>query len=138
WAFHADATVDGLALWFDSDIGGGQHLSAAPAADGAGVYRQLYLPFRNPVRVARGATMRAEVEVRLIQANYVWSWQAWLRSPGECAEMRVASQNSLAELVIDPTAMPQTTAQATPRFDAAAEALAYLIVHADGRQTVAD
>jgi hypothetical protein len=106
WTFAADATVDGVALWFDSDVGAGERLSAAPCA-GSTVYRQLYLPFRQAIRASRGMTVRAEIGARLIGANYVWTWNTFVSQPGESREARVSSQTSLGELVVDPAAMPR-------------------------------
>jgi predicted RNA methylase len=137
WTFAADETVDGVALWFESDVGGGEQLSAAPSAQSV-VYRQLYLPFSTAVRVRRGARLRAEISVTLIGANYLWKWNAFVRPPGEIAEIRATSQTSLAELVVDPAAMPRTAAEATPRFGVAARALALLIAEADGTRTIAE
>jgi predicted RNA methylase len=137
WAFASDETVEGLALWFDSELGAGERLSAAPSARSI-VYRQLYLPFRQPIRVRRGANLRAEISVRLIGANYLWKWETFLRLPGEITDTRTTSQTSLAELVVHPAAIPRTSPEATPKFGPAARALAFLIGQADGTRTVAE
>jgi predicted RNA methylase len=137
WTFASDEAVDGVALWFDSDLGRGERLSAAPSARSI-VYRQLYLPFRKSIRVRRGASLRTEISVRLIGVNYLWKWETFVRQPGEIADTLATSQTSLAELVVHPAAMPRTGPEATPKFGAAARALAFLIEQADGTRTVAE
>jgi protein arginine N-methyltransferase 1 len=138
WTFPADATLDGLALWFDSDVGAGERLSAAPSGNCTVVYRQLYLPFRAPLQVSGGTTLRAEIGVRLMGRNYLWSWKTFLRPLGQQSEESFSSQSSLAELVVDPAAMPYTAADEMPRLGTTAEALAFLIAKADGRRTIAE
>jgi type I protein arginine methyltransferase len=137
WTFERGAAVDGLALWFESDIGGGARLSAAPTA-ACKVYRQLYLPFRTPVAVEAHDTLTAEIGAWLVDGEYVWTWRAWRRTGEDSRDAPVASQNSIAELVVDPAALDAGAAETAPAFGPAARALASLITTADGRRSIAD
>jgi hypothetical protein len=68
--------------------------------------------------------------------NYLWSWRGWLAPGGSPDEELVFDQNSLAELVLDPAAMPLTGADATPGMGPKSAALLALLSHIDGRRSV--
>jgi hypothetical protein len=101
WTFVQPAgQVDGLALWFESDLGGGIRLSTEPGA-ALTAYRQLFVPFRDPVALRAGDRLRVELDVFENHDANVWQWRAWRTRP-DLGEEQVVHQNSLAEMVIDP------------------------------------
>jgi ribosomal protein L11 methyltransferase PrmA len=103
WTFERPVVVDGLAIWFDSDLAEGVRLSMAPDA-GRHVYGHVFFPFRTAALVGRGETVRAAIATRLVRDEYVWQWKAWIAAGGG-SERLVASQNSLAERVLDAAAL---------------------------------
>ena len=79
WELDRAATVSGIAVWFDSDLGGGFGFSTAPANETC-PYGQLFLPFRHAVDVAAGDSLRIRIDLHLADDDYVWVWRAWTRS----------------------------------------------------------
>jgi SAM-dependent methyltransferase len=122
WELDRAATVSGIAVWFDADLGGGFDFSTAPANETC-PYGQLFLPFRKAVDLAAGDSLRIRIDLHLAGDDYVWVWRAWTRSPGQIDERLVVDQNSLAEIVIDPAALPATAETCVPSLGASGRAL---------------
>ena len=80
WEIRDAAVADGVAVWFESELGGGFGFSTAPGNDVC-PYGQLFLPFRNAVAVAPGDSLRIRIDLHLAGDDYVWAWRAWARSP---------------------------------------------------------
>jgi len=135
WGLEQGSTVDGLALWFEADLADGIGFSTAPGA-GNSAYSQMFIPFRRPVVAERGGRLRVELAARQMRENYVWSWRGWLAPESSEAEELVVDQNSLAELVLDPAAMPLTAADIVPAMGPKAAALLALLSRIDGRHNV--
>ncbi len=104
WPFERPASVGGLAIWFECDLGNGICFSTTPGGQ-VRAYAQLFVPFRRVVELGSGDTLRTAIDARLVQNEYVWSWRAWTKPAGSPFEGLVVSQNSLAERVIDPAAL---------------------------------
>ena len=104
WIVETAGSVSGLAIWFETELAARVGFSSAPGA-ASRVYKQVYLPLRQPVAIARGSRLRVALALRLIHDEYVWAWRVWLsREAGE-AEREIVNQNSLAEGIIDPAAL---------------------------------
>ncbi len=67
--------VHGLALWFDSELAPGVHLSNRPGA-GERIYGQLFLPFGRPVPIADGESIDVDLSARIFEGedDYLWKW----------------------------------------------------------------
>ena len=111
WMFDRPADVEGLALWFETDLGGGCGFSTKPGGE-VTAYRQMFIPFRQPVHLESG-TFRVEVSVHQAGDNNVWAWRGWRAGRGGSEEL-VVDQNSLAEIVLDPAAFPPAGSSGWP------------------------
>jgi hypothetical protein len=98
----------------------------------------MFIPLRRPVAIGDGDRLRLELTARQVRESYVWSWRAWLSAEGSELEALVADQNSLAEVVLDPAAIPLTTGSASPSKGPRATALQALLSRIDGQRTIAD
>ena len=134
WRFEGEASIEGLALWFDADLGAGFSFSNAPGS-AMSTYRQLFLPFREPVAVPAGASFRVQIGVRAVLDRYVWTWRGCLQRQG-AGERQVVDQNSLAELVLDPGALPHATHERRPVPSVTGRALHALLSGMDGDHTL--
>jgi predicted RNA methylase len=135
WRLEQGSAVDGLALWFETDLADGIGFSTGPGG-GVSTYSQMFIPFRRPVVAERGGRLRVELAARQMRENYVWSWRGWLALETSDTEELVVDQNSLAELVLDPAAMPLTGADTIPAIGPKASALLALLSQIDGRRSV--
>jgi hypothetical protein len=106
WVLDREQTLNGIAVWFEADLGAGHRFSTAPA-NGATTYLNLYLPFAVPIPIGAGGTLGLQVEARLVSGHYVWVWTARVSSiHGQ--PLSTTTQNSLAERVLDPGAFEMT------------------------------
>jgi protein arginine N-methyltransferase 1 len=137
WEFGRPVTISGLAVWFDSDLGGGFGFSTAPGNE-TSVYGQLFLPFRKVVDLAPGDSLRIRIDLHLAGHDYVWVWRAWTRSPGQNDERLVVDQNSLAEIVIDPAALPATAETCVPSLGASGRALRLVLERIEQGQSIGE
>lgn len=110
WTLAEGGTIAGLAIWFDTVLADGIGFSSAPGA-ATRVYKQIYLPFREPIGAARGDGLRVQISLRLAVDQYVWAWNAWISPAHGGPERQVVKQNSLAEGIVDPARLHQ---QANP------------------------
>jgi predicted RNA methylase len=134
WEFDEAATVDGLGIWFTADVGGGYGFSTGPGRPG-NVYRQIFIPFRSAVHLDGGERLRVGLSVRQVRHSYLWEWRGWVGREG-VAERQVVQQNSLAEIVLDPAALPLTSPDAIPALGPRARALRDLLARIDGRRSI--
>jgi protein arginine N-methyltransferase 1 len=132
WAVEDAQPVEGLAVWFDTDLGNGYSYSSRPGAVSS-PYRQMFIPFREPVELAPGEGLRVELSVRQMRDNNVWAWRAWRRRPGADEQLAV-DQNSLAEIVLDPGTLPATGERSRPALGPRGQALVGLLSRFDGRE----
>lgn len=112
WRFGRALAVDGFALWFETDLGGGVGFSTAPGSE-VKVYSQLFVPLRAPLSIGEGDTLRVGIGAALVNGQYVWRWRTWT-SRADQHEILRTDQNSVAELVLDPAAL----ASVRPRLPA--------------------
>ena len=74
-----NATVHGLGLWFETDLGEGFGYSTAPGK-GDRVYGHKFLPWLEPVSLREGDTCCVTVGAHLVSGRYIWQWET--RVPG--------------------------------------------------------
>ncbi len=107
WRAEADAIVEGLAVWFETETAAGAGFSTAPGS-GTRAYGQMYLPLASPVAIASGRRIHATLSAHLVGQEYLWSWALAEGEDGREPTL-LARQNSVAELVVDPAAFPLAT-----------------------------
>jgi precorrin-6B methylase 2 len=135
WELDRGTSIDGLAVWFEADLGHGISFATGPGGT-VSTYRQLFIPFCRPVAVERGDGLRVELSTRQVRGNYVWRWRGWRRPRESPTDDLVVDQNSLAGIVLHPGALPQTSEDAVPTLGPRGIALRALLSGFDGRQTI--
>ena len=134
WLLESAARIDGLAVWFETDLGGGFGFSTAPGG-AVRAYRQMFIPFRSAVQISAGETFRVALSVRQMRVNNVWAWRGWRVSQDGSTDL-VIDQNSLAEIIIDPSTLPDTSASARPALGPRGKALLALLARMEGGHSV--
>ncbi|MEO6325461.1 MAG: 50S ribosomal protein L11 methyltransferase [Thermoanaerobaculia bacterium] len=76
-----DATVHGVALWFDSTLTDGISLSNAPSREPL-VYGNFYLPFQRAVELRAADAITVAISARLVNDDYVWRWDTNVERDG--------------------------------------------------------
>ena len=135
WQLNDPIAIDGLAVWFEADLGHGITFSSGPEGT-VSTYRQLFIPFCRRVALEHGDEFRVELSTRQVRASCVWTWRCWRRHNGSTTDELVVDQNSLAELVLHPGALPQTSEDAVASLGPRGAALRALLAGIDGRRTI--
>ena len=103
WTIEEAGTMSGLAVWFDTWLAESAGFSSAPGSP-SGVYRQVFLPLRTAVDLAKGDRIRVALAAHALAERYVWVWRAFVAANDQ-QEREVAHQNSIAEIVVDPAGL---------------------------------
>jgi protein arginine N-methyltransferase 1 len=128
--------MEGLAVWFESDLGAGFAFSTAPGSD-VGAYHQMFIPLRAPLEVAVADRLRIRLTVRHVRGSAVWEWHVWTIDRTSAEERLVTHQSSLTEMVVDPAAFVDTSEDARPVIGPRGRALHRVLGWMNGRDTVA-
>jgi len=81
WTVEREGTAHGLAVWFRAELGGGAFFDTGPGNHS--LYQTAFWPWPQPVRMAPGDRVRAELSARLVGDDYIWSWNTDLHRAGE-------------------------------------------------------
>ncbi len=99
WTIARDGIADGVAVWFDADLGFDVFLSNSPAAPRA-LYGQAFFPFANALAVAAGDAISLEIRAHLVGDDYLWSWDTTFTPAAHQLAPVVFRQSNLAARVI--------------------------------------
>lgn len=80
WTASRAATAHGLAAWFEADLGEGIGFGSGPGSDT--IYQTGFFPWPEPVEVAAGDRVRAELRAHLVGDDYVWGWDSTVERDG--------------------------------------------------------
>jgi type I protein arginine methyltransferase len=73
-AVRREGVANGLCVWFDKELIEGVAFSNAPGEPET-IYGQAFVPLQEPVPVAPGDAVAAEIEAVLVGDDYVWRWR---------------------------------------------------------------
>ncbi len=77
-----DGIGHGLLVWFDACLVDGIGFSNAPGKPEA-IYGSMFFPWTEPVSLRKGQQLQVELKAKLVQNDYVWSWNTrFFRSHG--------------------------------------------------------
>lgn len=136
WTIEEAGTVAGLAVWFDTQLADGVGFSSGPESP-TRVYRQVFLPLRTAAPVVKGDRLRVALAGHALVDQYVWVWRVFHAAASDRAEQEISSQNSIAEMVVDPAELRRRAAAgAPPALGAAGGALRSLLARIDGETSI--
>lgn len=72
WTAERAGTAHGLAVWFHAELGHGVTYHSGPG--NTTIYQTAFWPWPEPVALAPGDRVRAELSGRLVGGEYVWGW----------------------------------------------------------------
>lgn len=75
WTMDRDGDVEGLALWFDADLGFGAGFSNRPGR-AHGIYGTAFFPFPRSLPVLAGDRLSTSIRAKHIHGDYVWGWDS--------------------------------------------------------------
>ena len=135
WQLDRAITVDGLAVWFETDLGHGITFTTALVER---CQPTAALHSVSPPSHTRhsGDELRVELSTRQVGDSYVLGLAQLAPPAGSTTRSSVGDQNSLAELVLDPAAVPRTSEDTAPSLGPRGAALRALLARLDGRHTM--
>lgn len=99
WSFTREGVADGLALWFDAELGFGVSMSNAPSAPRA-LYGQAFFPFQRALDVRAGDRLSAELSANLVDGDYLWGWNTRFTPAAAGSEPVAFRQSNLAARLV--------------------------------------
>ena len=73
WKAERDGTGHGMLVWFEMELADGVAFSSGPASPDS-IYGSAFLPWLEPVPLAEGQNVCADLEARLLEKDYFWRW----------------------------------------------------------------
>lgn len=93
WQMQRDATLHGLSVWFESDLGPDSTISSGPENSEL-VYGCAFFPLKEPVSVAEGDHLDVELRADQVNDDYVWSWRSRVRQAAPDARTKAQFSQS--------------------------------------------
>jgi type I protein arginine methyltransferase len=90
------ATLHGIGAWFDTVLHAGVGFSNAPGEPPA-IYGHAFFPFTTPLVVAASDEIEVDMRARLVNNEYVWTWNATVRDSATGAVIASRRQSSLLD-----------------------------------------
>jgi protein arginine N-methyltransferase 1 len=81
WVAGDDATLHGLCVWFDTDLGDGVGFSNRPGEPET-VYGNAFLPLFRPGVLEQGDQVVVDLRADLVAGDYVWRWSTTATGSG--------------------------------------------------------
>lgn len=73
WQTHRATTIDGVCVWFDTELATGIGFSNSPAATPA-LYAQAFFPLERSIAVVPGDTLHTDFILKSVEGEYVFAW----------------------------------------------------------------
>jgi protein arginine N-methyltransferase 1 len=134
WRVEQDATVHGLAAWFDTVLAEGVELSNAPDQPRA-IYGQMFFPLPEPVALARNDVVRIRLAATLVDDDYIWQWQASVRDAAG-AERHRFRQSSFEGAPVNPARLDRRAGDFAPALGREGRAAALALALMDQRRSI--
>ena len=136
WTMTREGRIDGIAVWFDADLGFGCGFTNAPGAPKA-IYGQAFFPFVHALDVVPGDRLSTELRAKLAEDTYVWSWNTSFEPPAGSGRGGARfRQSSLGGLATSLTALHRRRDDHRPRPARSAVLLRGLLMLADGTRSL--
>ena len=73
WEISRATTIDGVCVWFDTELAPGIGFSNAPAAASA-LYAQAFFPLERSIAVVPGDALHTDFMLKSVEGEYVFAW----------------------------------------------------------------
>lgn len=137
WTFASDGVADGVAVWFDADLGSGVSLSNAPSAPRA-LYGQAFFPFERALPVRAGDTLAVDFKAHLANGDYMWGWDTTLAHAAAGEEQVSFRQSNLAARLVSLESLRTLGAGHRPPRTASTAVWGTMIRLVDGTRTLGE
>jgi protein arginine N-methyltransferase 1 len=133
WTIAHDGVIQGIALWFDAELGGGFGFSNAPAAPPV-IYGQAFFPLAQPITAHAGDRLTVDLRAKFVGEQYVFAWDSEF-VPQNGAPMAFR-QSNLGALNTRIEVLRRRLVECTPTVGAAQTQLSTLLSLVDGERPI--
>ena len=137
WVFSRDAAVDGIALWFEGDLGFGATLSNSPLAPRE-LYGQAFCPLERSLDVRGGDRLAVDLSANHVNGDYVWGWSSTLTPCAADSKPFAFRQSNLAARVVSASWLRARSAGHIPPRGASTELWTTMLGLVDGARTIGE
>lgn len=137
WTFAREGVADGVAVWFDADLGSGVSLSNAPSAPRA-LYGQAFFPFERALPVRAGDTLAVDFRAHLANGEYLWGWDTTLARAAAGEEQVSFRQSNLASRLVSLDSLRRLGPDHRPPRTASTAVWSTMIRLVDGSRTLGE
>lgn len=128
------ATLHGVGAWFDTVLHAGVGFSNAPGEPKA-IYENAFFPFTTPLVVAPGDEVDVDLRARLVNNEYVWTWNTTVRDAAAGAVTASLRQSSLVDGVSSIREVMRSSDRHAPARNVDGEIDLFILSHMDGTAT---
>jgi len=136
WTLERAGCVEGICVWFDTDLGFGCGYSNAPGL-ATTLHGRGFLPFTHSVDAMAGDRVRTEIRASLVEGEYVLAWETKIEPPsGSRRRSTHFRQSSLAAAPTTRERLQRRRDDHRPARGAATALLHELLSLADGSHSL--
>lgn len=81
WEINRPTTIDGVCVWFDTELAPGIGFSNSPAAPSA-LYAQAFFPLERSIAIFPGDALHTDFALKSVEGEYVFAWNTAHRPSG--------------------------------------------------------
>lgn len=128
-------TGHGLLLWFDCETAPGCRFSNAPGANPDSIYSQRLLWWPEPVALAAGETVEAEIHADPVGEDYIWRWNTVVRDAAG-QPRREFRQSTFFGSPIPAETLPLRAAEHRPQLNEEGAVEGFILERMDGKRSL--
>lgn len=125
-----DGTAHGVCLWFEAKLFEEIGYTSGPGTAGT-VYGQVFLPWLEPVAVAKGQKFQLGLHADLVGQDYIWRWETRISAGANKAEIHF-QQSTFQGANFSPHSLQCEAVDYTPRLSEAGQADLWMLERMDG------
>lgn len=131
WTIDEPLLAHGLCLWFDAEYAGGITYSAGPSHPATPTYNRQFLPWPREVSLAAGDRISMDLDARLFNDEYVWTWSTTISTGSDAASAQF-SQCSLLGQPLSKGRLARRSIAFAPTLDDEGAIMLYALSRMDG------
>ena len=116
WTVERNGTGHGILVWFDMELAEGVGFSNGPEAPEA-IYGAAFFPWLEPVPLMKGQNICVEMQAKLLESDYFWSWATRIESAEKAGDIiKCFEQSQLQGAVLSLTKLRKTGSDYVPQL----------------------
>jgi protein arginine N-methyltransferase 1 len=116
WSVQRDGVGHGILVWFDMELADGVSFSNAPGTPET-IYGGAFFPWLEPVPLMNGQNVCVEMQAKLLENDYFWSWSTRIESAENAGKtIKCFEQSQLQGAVLSLTKLRKIRSDYVPKL----------------------